>query len=182
MAAALLLKQQRGLDVVGLDAADVVGFLGGGGRALATAAAALGRGGGRLLTLLARFSTSEIMEVLKSVAAVRGRLVTSVMLSLPSGHMTFSTGLELEAGATQHSRRVNDRKWLDCMFTFKLRAGRRWSVVGGAFLSVPHLLYKSLLKSWNRVSLFLSMKPTTEYLWKQKRRSAVRYFLSGKKS
>lgn len=133
MAAALLLKQQRGLDVVGLDAADVVGFLEGGGRALATAAAAALRRGGRLLTLLARFSTSEIMEVLKSVAAVRGRLVTSVMLSLPSGHMTFSTGLELEAGATQHSRRVNDRKWRDCMFTFKLRAGRRWSVVGGAF-------------------------------------------------
>lgn len=28
-------------------------------------------------------------------------------------------------------------------------------------------MYKSLLKSWNRVSLFLSMKPTTEYLEKQ---------------
>lgn len=27
MAAALLLEQQRGLDIVGLDAADVVGFL-----------------------------------------------------------------------------------------------------------------------------------------------------------
>lgn len=34
-------------------------------------------------------------------------------------------------------------------------------------MCVYHLLYKSLLKSWNRVSLFLSMKPTTEYLLKQ---------------
>lgn len=30
---------------------------------------------------------------------------------------------------------------------------------------VCHLLYSSLLKSWKRVSLFLSIKPTTEYLW-----------------
>lgn len=36
------------------------------------------------------------MEFLKSVAAVSGRLVTSVILSLPSGHMALSTGLELE--------------------------------------------------------------------------------------
>lgn len=47
-------------------------------------------------TLLARFSTSEIMEFLKSVAAVSGRLVTSVMLSFPSGHIFFSTWLELD--------------------------------------------------------------------------------------
>ncbi|TNN65347.1 hypothetical protein EYF80_024502 [Liparis tanakae] len=73
VAAALLLEQQGGLDVVGLDAADVVGLL--------------RRGGDR-----AKFSTSEIMEVLKSVAAVKGRLVTSVMLSLPSGHIPFRTG------------------------------------------------------------------------------------------
>lgn len=47
------------------------------------------------LTLHARFSTNAIMEFLKRVAAVRGRLVTSVILSLPSGHIIFSTGLEL---------------------------------------------------------------------------------------
>ena len=28
----------------------------------------------------------------------------------------------------------------------------------------PHLLYSSRLKSWKRKSLFLSMKPSTEYL------------------
>lgn len=49
-----------------------------------------------ILTLEAKFSTSEIMEFLKSVAAVRGRLVTSVMLNLPSGHMAFRTGFELQ--------------------------------------------------------------------------------------
>lgn len=49
-----------------------------------------------LLTLQARFSTNEIMEFLKRVAAVSGRLVTSVMLSLPSGHIPFSTGLQLD--------------------------------------------------------------------------------------
>lgn len=54
-----------------------------------------------LLTLEARFSTNEIMEFLKSVAAVSGRLVTSVMLSLPSGHIPFSTGLELETRKIQ---------------------------------------------------------------------------------
>ena len=47
------------------------------------------------LTLQARFSTNAIIEFLKRVAAVRGRLVTSVIFSLPSGHITFSTGLEL---------------------------------------------------------------------------------------
>lgn len=47
-------------------------------------------------TLEARFSTNEIIEFLKSVAAVSGRLVTSVILSLPSGHMALSTGLELD--------------------------------------------------------------------------------------
>lgn len=46
-------------------------------------------------TLDARLSTRAIMEFLKRVAAVRGRLVTSVMLSFPSGHMVFNTGLEL---------------------------------------------------------------------------------------
>lgn len=103
MEAALFLKQQRGLDVVGLDAADIVGFLVGvgGGSVLTTANGEAWTRGARccLITLLARFSTSEIMEFLKSVAAVRGRLVTSVMLSLPSGHMTFITGLELDAEA-----------------------------------------------------------------------------------
>lgn len=45
MAAALILKEQRGLDVVGLDAADVVGFLqrAEGTEALTTAAAAAAR-------------------------------------------------------------------------------------------------------------------------------------------
>lgn len=56
------------------------------------------------LTLQARFSTNEIMEFLKSVAAVSGRLVTSVMLSLPSGHIPFSTGLELGRRETTHAR------------------------------------------------------------------------------
>lgn len=30
--------------------------------------------------------------------------------------------------------------------------------------SPPHLLYSRRLKSWKRKSLFLSMKPSTEYL------------------
>lgn len=38
---------------------------------------------------------------------------------------------------------------------------------GNDLNGVCHLLYNSLLKSWNRVSLFLSMNPTTEYLWKE---------------
>lgn len=48
------------------------------------------------LTLQASLSIRAMMEFLKSVAAVRGRLVTSVMLSFPSGHMSFSTGSELK--------------------------------------------------------------------------------------
>lgn len=57
-----------------------------------------------MVTLLARFSTNKIMEFLKSVAAVSGRLVTSVMLSLPSGHIPFSTGLELDRWELAHER------------------------------------------------------------------------------
>jgi len=49
-----------------------------------------------IFTFDARLSTSAIMEFLKRVAAVRGLLVTSVMLSLPSGHIIFNTGLELK--------------------------------------------------------------------------------------
>lgn len=44
------------------------------------------------------------MEFLKRVAAVRGRLVTSVMLRWPSGHISFRTGLALherEKGAEE---------------------------------------------------------------------------------
>lgn len=47
------------------------------------------------LTLQASLSTRATMEFLKSVAAVRGRLVTSVMLRRPSGHISFNTGLVL---------------------------------------------------------------------------------------
>lgn len=47
------------------------------------------------LTLQASLSTRATMEFLKSVAAVRGRLVTSVMLKWPSGHISFRTWLEL---------------------------------------------------------------------------------------
>lgn len=47
-------------------------------------------GGGR--TLEARFSTRATMEFLKSVPAVRGRLVTSVMSCCPSGHMARRVG------------------------------------------------------------------------------------------
>lgn len=43
------------------------------------------------------------MEFLKSVAAVSGRLVTSVMLSLPSGHIFFSTRLELHRQGSQRT-------------------------------------------------------------------------------
>ena len=43
-------------------------------------------------TLEARFSTRATMEFLKSVPVVSGRLVTSVMLCSPSGHMARSTG------------------------------------------------------------------------------------------
>lgn len=51
-----------------------------------------GAGVGWGVTLEARFSTSATMEFLKRVAAVRGRLVTSVMLTSPSGHMSLRTG------------------------------------------------------------------------------------------
>ena len=43
-------------------------------------------------TLEARFSTRATMEFLKSVPAVRGRLVTSVMSCCPSGHMARRVG------------------------------------------------------------------------------------------
>lgn len=49
----------------------------------------------KIITFEARLSTKAIIEFLNKVAAVRGRLVTSVMLSLPSGHIFFSTGFEL---------------------------------------------------------------------------------------
>lgn len=46
-------------------------------------------------TLEARFSTRATMEFLKSVPAVRGRLVTSVMSCCPSGHIALRVGSEL---------------------------------------------------------------------------------------
>jgi hypothetical protein len=49
----------------------------------------------KIITFEARLSTKAIIEFLNKVAAVRGLLVTSVMLSLPSGHIFFSTGFEL---------------------------------------------------------------------------------------
>lgn len=51
----------------------------------------------QIFTLDAKLSTKAIIEFLKRVAAVNGRFVTSVMLSLPSGHIFFSTGLELRS-------------------------------------------------------------------------------------
>lgn len=114
MAAALFFKQQRRFDVVGLDAADIVGFLGGrqtvNNDALEEALSPYDRCG--LPTLLARFSTREIMEFLKSVAAVKGRLVTSVMLSLPSGHMTFITGFELDTQRSPQGR-IHMFEWVN---------------------------------------------------------------------
>lgn len=47
-------------------------------------------------TLAAKFSTRATMEFLKSVPAVRGRLVTSVMSCCPSGHMARKVGSELQ--------------------------------------------------------------------------------------
>lgn len=44
------------------------------------------------LTLEARLSTRATMEFLKSVPAVNGRLVTSVMSCCPSGHMARRVG------------------------------------------------------------------------------------------
>lgn len=49
-----------------------------------------------IFTFSVRLSTSAIMEFLNRVAAVKGLLVTSVMLSFPSGHIIFNTGLELQ--------------------------------------------------------------------------------------
>lgn len=50
-------------------------------------------------TLDARFSTRATMEFLKSVPAVRGRLVTSVMSCCPSGHMARRVGSALHTQA-----------------------------------------------------------------------------------
>lgn len=50
-------------------------------------------------TLEAKFSTRAIMEFLKSVPAVRGRLVTSVMSCCPSGHMARKVGSMLKTYA-----------------------------------------------------------------------------------
>lgn len=50
-------------------------------------------------TLEARFSTRATMEFLKSVPAVRGRLVTSVMSCCPSGHMARRVGSVLQTQA-----------------------------------------------------------------------------------
>lgn len=65
----------------------------------------------KTITFDARLSTKAIIEFLNKVAAVRGRLVTSVMLSLPSGHIFFSTGFELRSteGAIQtlHSNKLH---------------------------------------------------------------------------
>lgn len=71
-----------------------------------------GHGRGSKVTLLARFSTNEIMEFLKSVAAVSGRLVTSVMLSLPSGHIFFSTWLELERQVFSEGPKLLQRRFV----------------------------------------------------------------------
>lgn len=51
----------------------------------------------KVLTFEARLSTKAIIEFLNKVAAVSGLLVTSVMLSLPSGHIFFSTVFELRS-------------------------------------------------------------------------------------
>lgn len=50
-------------------------------------------------TLEAKFSTRATMEFLKSVPAVRGRLVTSVMSCCPSGHMARKVGSMLKTCA-----------------------------------------------------------------------------------
>lgn len=47
-------------------------------------------------TLEAKLSTRATMEFLKSVPAVRGRLVTSVMSCCPSGHMALRVGSALQ--------------------------------------------------------------------------------------
>lgn len=49
----------------------------------------------------ARFSTRATMEFLKSVPAVRGRLVTSVMSCCPSGHIARRVGSELRTQAIE---------------------------------------------------------------------------------
>lgn len=50
-------------------------------------------------TLEAKFSTRATMEFLKSVPAVSGRLVTSVMSCCPSGHMARRVGSMLKTCA-----------------------------------------------------------------------------------
>lgn len=52
------------------------------------------------VTLEASLSISWIMEFLKSVPAVAGRLVISLMLCAPSGHIPETTALELQSNCT----------------------------------------------------------------------------------
>lgn len=61
------------------------------------------------VTLEARFSTSATMEFLNKVAAVSGRLVTSVMLASPSSHMACTTGSALGEPTTPRQLSGGDR-------------------------------------------------------------------------
>lgn len=109
------------------------------------------------LTLQASLSTKATMEFLKRVAAVRGRLVTSVMPSWPSGHISFRTGSELH-----ETERLKREK--EVVFFFLPDCNPLTEVTRGKRLISIHLLYMRRLKSWKSRSLFLSRKPSTEYL------------------
>jgi len=115
------------------------------------------------LTLQASLSTKATMEFLKRVAAVRGRLVTSVMLSWPSGHISFRTGLELRQ---RHRKRRKGGKALgkgEKKLIYALNPVTKLSKTVSDERSW-HLLYMRRLKSWKSRSLFVSKKPSTEYL------------------
>lgn len=64
-----------------------------------------------IFTFSVKLSTSAIMEFLNRVAAVRGLLVTSVMLSFPSGHIIFNTGLELWESLFNCSLPAQSNSW-----------------------------------------------------------------------
>lgn len=116
------------------------------------------------------------MEFLKSVAAVKGRLVTSVMLSWPSGHISFRTGFEL----LEREKSESNKNWAKNWDSF-LQRPRNWTgqssfwfyflkmVFLSPWLLLMYLLYIRRLKSWKRRSLFLSRKPSTEYLQHRKK-------------
>ena len=65
----------------------------------------------KVITFDARLSTKAIIEFLNKVAAVSGLLVTSVMLSLPSGHIFFSTGFELRS-TERVAWTLHSNKWI----------------------------------------------------------------------